>query len=108
MTSNEVKVLIGVLIFSGSNQDNHKSTKLMWSPKFGPPVYRAAMSLSRFNFLLRAIRCDDRSTHEERVKQDKFAAIRKLWDDLIVQCMKSHVPGSHITVDEQLLTGAMA
>ena len=55
----------------------------MWSPKFGPPVYRAAMSLSRFNFLLRAIRFDDSTTHEETVKQDKFAAIRKLLDDFI-------------------------
>ena len=29
VTSNEVKALIGVLAFTGSNQDNHKSTKLL-------------------------------------------------------------------------------
>ena len=77
VTSNEVKALIGVLIFSGSNQGNHKSTKF-GVQKFGPPVYRPAMSLFRFSFLLRAIRFDDRSTCEERVKQDTFAAFRKL------------------------------
>ena len=101
--SNAVKDIIGALIFSGLNQDNHKSNKLMWSPEFGPPVYRAAMSLSRFNFLLRAIRFDERSTREERVKQDKSAAIRKLWDEFIAQCVKSYISGPHIAVDEQLL-----
>ena len=103
VTSNEVRALIGVLIFSGSNQDNHKSTKLTWSPKFGLPVFRAAMSLFRFNFLSRAIRFDGRSTREERVKQDKFAAIRKLWDDFIAQCVKSYISGPHVTVEEHLL-----
>ena len=103
VTSNKGKALIGVLIFSGSNQDNHKLTKLMRSPKFGSPVYGAAMSLFRFDFLLRAIRFNNRSTREERVKQDKFAVIRKLRDDFIAQCVKSYIPGPHITVNEQLL-----
>ena len=61
------------------------------------------MNLSRFNFFLRSIRFDDRSTFEERVKQDKFAAIRKLWNDFIAQCVNSYIPGLHITVNEQLL-----
>ena len=34
VTSDKVKAFIGVLIFSGPIQDNHKSTKFMWSPKF--------------------------------------------------------------------------
>ena len=103
VTLNEVKAFIVVLIFSGSNQDNHKSTKLMCGSKFGLLAYRAAMSLSRFNFLLRAIRFDDRSTREERVKQDKFATIRKLWDDFIAQWVKSYIRGPHVTVDERLI-----
>ena len=61
------------------------------------------MSLSRFNFLLNANRFNDRSKRKERVKQDKCAAIRKLWDDFIAQCVKSYIPDPHITVDEQLL-----
>ena len=68
VTSKDMKTLIGVMIFSGSTQDNHKSIELMWSEKFGPPVYRAALGLSRLNFLLRAIRFDDRSTRQKRVK----------------------------------------
>ena len=62
------------------------------------------MSLSCFNLLLRAIRSNDRSTREEGLKQDKFAAIHKPWDDFIAQCMKIYIPGQHITVDKQLLS----
>ena len=103
MTSNEVKAPIGVLIFSGSNQDNHKSTKLIWSPKFGPTVYKAAMSFTLSSRVLLSLKRIALRRKLKRDKQGRFATIRKLWDDFIAQCVKSYIPGPHITVNEQLL-----
>ncbi|XP_066984701.1 piggyBac transposable element-derived protein 4-like [Macrobrachium rosenbergii] len=100
---NELSALIGILIFSGAKGDNDVTTKEMFSSKYGPALYRAAMSERRFCFLLRCLRFDDHATREQRKENDKFAPIRKVWDLFIAQCKSGYTPGAHITIDEQLL-----
>ncbi|GLD46315.1 piggyBac transposable element-derived protein 4-like protein [Lates japonicus] len=95
--------MLGIFIFSGGQKDNHLSTKEMWNPSTGAPVYRAAMSEGRFSFLLACLRFDDPDTRQERQAMDKFAPIRKIWDIFIDNCKKLYVPGENITVDKQLL-----
>lgn len=102
-TYNELSALIGILIFSGAKGDNDVTTKEMFSSKYGPALYRAAMSERRFCFLLRCLRFDDHATREQRKENDKFAPIRKVWDLFIAQCKSGYTPGAHITIDEQLL-----
>ncbi|KAK3861560.1 hypothetical protein Pcinc_032472 [Petrolisthes cinctipes] len=75
----------------------------MWSPLDGAPMYRSTMSKERFAFLLRALRFDDRSTRQERVKEDRLAPIRPLWNEVVKKCQECYEPGPHLTVDEQLL-----
>ncbi|XP_068240209.1 piggyBac transposable element-derived protein 4-like [Palaemon carinicauda] len=75
----------------------------MFSPKTGPPIYRAAMSEDRFCFLLSCLRFDDKDTRAQRQTTDKFAAIRVIWDIFIDNCGKMYVPSETVTVDEQLL-----
>ncbi|KAK4315479.1 hypothetical protein Pmani_013394 [Petrolisthes manimaculis] len=48
----ELLAFIGVLIFSGCQKDNHMSTCDMWSADIGAPLYRAAVSQSRFEFII--------------------------------------------------------
>lgn len=38
------------------------------------------MSERRFNFLIRALRFDDKGTRLERKKEEGFAAIREIWN----------------------------
>ncbi|CAL9691157.1 unnamed protein product [Knipowitschia caucasica] len=102
-TPAEMRALLGICIFSGCQKDNHLSTKEMWNPATGAPVYRAAMSECRFSFLLTCLRFDDPDTRQERQAMDKFAPIREIWQIFIDNCKKLYVPSENITVDEQLL-----
>ena len=102
-TAEEIRAMLGVLIFSGYRRDNHLSTKDVWSPTFGANFYRAAMSEARFTFLLNCIRFDDFHTREQRKETDKFAPIRKVWDIFIEACGTHYTPHEFLTVDEQLL-----
>ena len=77
-TSEEIKALLGILIFSGFRKDNHLSTKDVWSAACGANFYRASMSESRFNFLINNLRFDDFATRDMRKKNDKLAPIKLL------------------------------
>lgn len=57
------------------------------------------MSEERFKFLTRCLRIDDLKTREARRKDDKFTAVREVWDIFI----ENFVPQENLTVDEQLL-----
>lgn len=102
-TLNEIRALLGVLIFSGARKDNFVTTEEMWNPQFSPPFYRAAMSERRFCFLLFCLCFDNKDTREERIKDDRLAPIRYLWDQFIYKCGTHYAPGENLTVDEQLL-----
>lgn len=99
----ELKGLLGILILSGVKKDNHVPITDMWSELDGAPMYKSTMSKERFAFLLRALRFDDAATRKERMKEDRLAPIRSLWDDVVLHCQECYQPGPHLTVDEQLL-----
>jgi len=100
----EILALIGVLLLSGVNEDNHVATEEMFKPTTGIPAYRTGFSEGRFCFLLRYIRCDDSETSDQRKKEkDPFAAVRKIWEVFINNCKQRYCPGENITIDEQLL-----
>ncbi|KAK3894430.1 hypothetical protein Pcinc_001779 [Petrolisthes cinctipes] len=100
---NEILALLGVLIVAGQQRDNHLSLVEMWSTMSGCPMYRAAMSKGRFEFLISCLRFDNPETRDERKRQDKFAPVRKVWDEFIENCGRLYVPHENLTVDEQLL-----
>ena len=99
----ELKALIGVLIFSGCQHDNHLRSDEMFHTKFGHPMYRSALSERRFAFLIRCLHFDDASTQAQRKINDRFIHIRTIWDTFISNCTNNYNPSSAITVDEQLL-----
>ena len=99
----EIKALLGLLIFSGCRKDNHLHTQEMFNSLTGQPLYRAGMSERRFSFLIRCLRFDDRSTRDARRQLDRLAPIRSYWDSFIKNCTNSFNPGANLTVDEQLL-----
>ncbi|UYV64609.1 hypothetical protein LAZ67_3001303 [Cordylochernes scorpioides] len=61
-----------------------------------------AMSENRFRFLLRVICFDDKATRNERLRQDKLAAVRLILDTFEKNCQKHYFPSEYITVDERL------
>ena len=61
------------------------------------------MSLKRFKSLLRYLRFDNKATRETRRATDKLAAFRDIWEMFLAQLPKQFIPGTDITVDEQLV-----
>ncbi|KAK4324273.1 hypothetical protein Pmani_005113 [Petrolisthes manimaculis] len=102
VTMLELKAFIGIHIFAGSQKDNHMSTREMWQVT-SSPVYRAVMSVGRFEFLINCLRFDDPDTRVERRATDKFAPIRKIWDIFSDNCRRMYTPSEHLCVDEQLV-----
>ncbi|XP_066938372.1 piggyBac transposable element-derived protein 4-like [Macrobrachium rosenbergii] len=99
----ELKAFIGVLIMSGAHKDNHLTAVEMWSHVYGCPFYRSNFSECRFAFIIRSFRFDDPTTRTTRLKTDRFAHVRDVWDKVIQNCKANYSPGPHLTVDEQLL-----
>lgn len=99
----ELNALLGLLVFAGAQKDNHLNTREMFDYKISGSIYRATMSCERFNFLLENLRFDDKTTRIVRRQQDRFAPIRDIWEEFISNCNHSYIPGSYITIDEQLL-----
>ena len=49
----ELKAFFGLLLIAGAMKAKHLSYDLLWSSSYGPPIFRATMSLKRFKALLR-------------------------------------------------------
>lgn len=99
----EIQAFIGLLLTAGHIKSNHQSYDILWDKMYGPPIFRATMGLNRFKALLRFIRFDDKSSRNVRRSKDKLAPIREIWDQIVGNLRKHYIPGSNITVDEQLV-----
>ena len=99
----EIIACIGLLIIAGVMSSKGESPELMWSETFGPPILRATMPLKRFMLFLFSARFDDKCTRKERVKSDKLAAIRSVFDAFAAKCRNSYRPSSFVCVDETLV-----
>ncbi|XP_066909085.1 piggyBac transposable element-derived protein 4-like [Halyomorpha halys] len=95
----EIKAFIGLLIYGGAKQDNHLTTTILFNVSQCGYWYRTAMALKRFEYLLRALRFDDKTCRPD----EKFAPISELWGMFIEECKRWYKPGSYVTIDEQLV-----
>lgn len=99
----EIKALFGLLYLSGVLKDAHLTVDDLWSPVFGPVLFRCTMSKNRFEFLVNCLRFDNKETREERKKTDKLAAIRQIWQMFEKSCREYYTPSEYVTIDETLL-----
>ncbi|CAF1527960.1 unnamed protein product [Adineta ricciae] len=104
ITMIELKAFIGLLLLAGLLGKSKKSIKSIWkrSP-LESPIFKATMARNRFEKIISCLRFDDKTTREERKKTDKFAAIREIWSDFQDNLKTCYIPGSYVTIDEQLL-----
>lgn len=99
----EVWALIGIFTLTAVMKDNHLSTDELFDASFSGTRYVSVMSRERFEFLLRCLRMDDKSLRPTLRSDDAFVPVRNIWEIFINQCRLNYVPGSNLTVDEQLL-----
>jgi flagellar biosynthesis GTPase FlhF len=102
-TRKEIYALFGLLYLIGVQKNSKTNVNELWSSKNGITVFRATMSEQRFRFLLACVRFDDRTTRDDRKKEDNFAGIRKVWSIFIKNCTSNYSPAHNMTIDEQLM-----
>lgn len=95
----ELNAFFGVLFL----KDNHLTIDELFSTNFCGNRYVACMSKERFAFLGRCLRFDDKGLRMQALQNDRLSPIRKIWDLLLKQCRNNYIPGSYLTIDEQLL-----
>lgn len=98
----EIYALIGILIYAGSHKNWDERLDELYHLD-NRPFYRAAMSLERVQQLLRFLRFDNYQTRQERLKTDRFAAFRDVWNMFLANIREPYKPSSNLTIDEQLV-----
>jgi hypothetical protein len=98
----ELNALIGLYIYRGLYKLNTLSVTKLFSNTYGPPIFSAVMSRNRFTFIRANLCFDDASTRDDRWKQDRFAAIRDIFESLNFECMSCLVPSDYLSLDETL------
>jgi len=101
VTSEELKATIGLLILVGVYRGRLEHLEDLWSKEHGRSIFAAVMTMKRFKQILRYVRFD-KATRPQRRATDK-AAFRDVWEMFIAQLPKFYIPGTDITVDEQLV-----
>ena len=101
-TVNKMSAFISLCLYRGLWKQNTLSINKMFSEKYGPTIYAATMPRNRFVFLLKHICFDDDRTRDKRWNEDRFAALRELFESFNNECMSCLVPGDYLSVDETL------
>lgn len=100
----EMRAFLGLLVMSGVMRASHLNYKDLFSPgDICSEFYHSVMSSQRFLFLLRCIRFDDLRTRLDRIKTDKLAPIRMLFESIVNKCQSLFRPSEYVTIDEQLV-----
>lgn len=73
------------------------------SDSTGIEIFRCTMSKNRFSFLLNNMRFDDSTTREERIKTDRLAPIRDVFESFVQHCQNAYTPSEYLTLDEELV-----
>lgn len=100
----EFDAFVGLLILFGVTKGNHENLRDSWSD--GPlsrPVFKATMSVNRFESILRHIRFDESDSRRSRRQTDSFAPFRDIWQKFVQNCKINFNPGVNMCIDEQLI-----
>lgn len=100
----EIKALLGTLMLTAIYKSNHENMLSLFSTKFtGRPIFRAVMSVKRFEILITCLRFDDAQTRKERQKSDPAAAISHVFERFVNNCQKLYSLGAYGCIDEMLV-----
>ena len=103
MSIEEMNAFFWLLILAGVEKSWDVPVRVLFLDEKTNPMYKAAMSINRFEDIRKIIRFDDKRTREARAIDDKLAPIRYIWDLFIGNCRTKMVPEEFLTIDEQLL-----
>lgn len=66
--------------------------------------YHATMSeRSKLNYIMNCLRFDNKSTMNDRLKNDKLEAVSNIWEIPLNNGTTRYKPSSYVAIDEQLI-----
>lgn len=100
----EINALIGLLLVESVLKCNgEKMSSLFCKGEYSRPIFRAVMSLKRYEVLIMCLRFDESETREARKRNNKAAAISEIFEKIISNSQTIYRPSSYVTVDEMLV-----
>ena len=99
----EIIAFIGLTLLAGVEKNWDVSMWELFSDPLQNPVYKATMSVRRYEDIRRLLRFDDKRTRAERLKTDHMAAFRHIWELFLTRCRTTFIPSKCVTIDEQLV-----
>jgi len=100
----ELRVVMGLLIYGGVFESSHEHTESLYKMNgAGRLIFLVVMAKNHFRFLLSMIRFVDKATRTVHRLGDKMAAFQEIWDMFIGLCKSLYLVGSALCIDEHLL-----
>ncbi|KAK1900093.1 PiggyBac transposable element-derived protein 4 [Dissostichus eleginoides] len=103
LSKEELMAFIGLTILAGSEKNWDVPIRVLFGSPLHNPMYKATMSIGRFEDIRRLLRFDDKRTRASRLETDHMTAFRYIWDLFLVNCRQKFIPSDCVTVDEQLV-----
>nr|XP_012230277.1 PREDICTED: uncharacterized protein LOC105676739 [Linepithema humile] len=102
-TRTELLAVFGLLYLVGMKRASHTNLLELWADDgTGLEICRSTMNYRRFLFLLDCLRFDNKSTRLTRLKEDKLASIRNIWNRFVENCKKSYSPSGSLVIGDRL------
>lgn len=98
-----MRAYYGMLLLAGVYRSKGEDIAELWDDQNGRPIFRATMSLKRFNVINQCIRFDDKEQRIHTSDRDKLQPIRNVFEKWLQRVRALYVPGKTVTVDEQLI-----
>ena len=99
----ELLAYFGLVSLPGSEKRWDVSTRDFFVYNFSNPMYKAAMSVERFEDILRFLRFEDKRTREFHLQTDHMAAFGNIWDLFVSNFKKQHSPHECVAINEPLV-----
>lgn len=100
----ELKAFLDLLVYTEVFKSGNESLNSLFATDgTGRDVFRCTMSKRRFETLLCALRFDDFTDREERIKVDRACAINNIFNKFIANSQQNFSLGSYTCIDESLV-----
>ena len=104
VTVEELYKVIGLIVLIGVYKSKSGDICQLWSLENGRPIFNKIMSRQCFQDVLRVVRFDDAEYRRQHRSDDKLEPILECFDLCVNTLRDGNVPGSMLTVDEELVT----
>ena len=99
----ELLAFIGLVLLAGVEKSWDVPALEQFCDLTQNPMYKAAISIGRFEDIRRYFRFDDKRTRHSRLETDHMAAFTNVWKLFLDNCKTNFIPSECVTMDEQLV-----